>query len=291
MISVALCLGHRRFRLSWRRRWTQLCSSSDRPKWGKADDVPLRTMAGPPFRPWASPRRARGSERLGGDFQRPGHLIAHAPGQPAGRATSLERTRSTPRRLGRVRRMPSPNPGRMSGRPQFEPRSTEPKVRGSNPLGRATCPGRSCVFAGVSSRRTRSAVRRSEARERFRAIFWRTFWRTPRTELLAARALARTSAPTRRLRSSRPDIHGRSVARDFEPGHMGVVRSHVRPWQGHARVHVLWHHGRSDSRACLPSVVRPAVPGPRAARSRAPGGQRDERHTSQPSGDQPRLRD
>ena len=63
--------------------------------------------------------------------------------------------------------------------PALDHRSTEPKVRGSNPLGRATCLGRSCAFAGSFSGPSQARTRRSEARERFWAIFWRTFWRTP----------------------------------------------------------------------------------------------------------------
>jgi hypothetical protein len=52
-------------------------------------------------------------------------------------------------------------------------RSTEPKVRGSNPLGRATCLSGSCAFPGASSLARVTRARRSEPRERFCATFWR----------------------------------------------------------------------------------------------------------------------
>jgi hypothetical protein len=59
----------------------------------------------------------------------------------------------------------------------IEPRSTEPKVRGSNPLGRASSLCSLRAFAGVRSEGGKRFVRRSEARERFWPIFWRLFWR------------------------------------------------------------------------------------------------------------------
>jgi hypothetical protein len=46
-------------------------------------------------------------------------------------------------------------------------RPIEPKVRGANPLGRATRLGRSYAFAGTSLWPRTTRVRRSEARERF----------------------------------------------------------------------------------------------------------------------------
>ena len=55
---------------------------------------------------------------------------------------------------------------------------TEPKVRGSNPLGRVTQLGRSCAFAGTSVRMRMASVRHSEVRERTWLIFWRHFLAT-----------------------------------------------------------------------------------------------------------------
>ena len=52
-------------------------------------------------------------------------------------------------------------------------RSTEPKVRGSNPLGRASRLGIWCAFPGTSLPALRTQVRGSGARERF----WPSFWR------------------------------------------------------------------------------------------------------------------
>jgi hypothetical protein len=72
------------------------------------------------------------------------------------------------------------------------PRSTEPKVRGSNPLGRASSLGSLWAFAGTSSRPPQTPVRRSEARERFWLIFWRLFWRRQQTASMASQLRGRT---------------------------------------------------------------------------------------------------
>jgi hypothetical protein len=58
-----------------------------------------------------------------------------------------------------------------SGLGSIRLRSTEPKVTGSNPVGRATRLGRSCTFAGTSSLALTTQVRGSEARDRFWPIF------------------------------------------------------------------------------------------------------------------------
>jgi hypothetical protein len=121
------------------------------------------------------------------------------------RALELQRRRHRRADAGhRLRRHSRAGPvaattsGALLGRAaiRLEPRSTEPKVRGSNPLGRATQLGRSCAFAGDSPSVRKITVRRSEARERFLAIFWRTFWRTPRRT--RSRPALTSLSPTRR---------------------------------------------------------------------------------------------
>jgi hypothetical protein len=78
-----------------------------------------------------------------------------------------------PRRAGEGPRRSSRCRLRDWPRLSVEPRSAEPKVRGSNPLGRAPRLGRSSALAGSSFLRRATRVRRSEACERF----WPTFWR------------------------------------------------------------------------------------------------------------------
>ena len=55
------------------------------------------------------------------------------------------------------------------------PPPTEPKVRGSNPLGRVTRLGRWWAFPGASLPALGTRVRGSEARERFWPSLWRVF--------------------------------------------------------------------------------------------------------------------
>jgi hypothetical protein len=75
---------------------------------------------------------------------------------------------------------PGLEPGTPFGYGAVELRSTEPKVRGSNPLGRVARLGRSCAFARASPPARTTWVRCSEVGERFWSIFWRLFWRHPR---------------------------------------------------------------------------------------------------------------
>jgi hypothetical protein len=128
-------------------------------------------------------------------------------------------------------------------------RSTEPKVTGSNPVGRVSYLGRSCAFAGTLSLTLTAQVRRSEGRERF-WLFSGALFGAPRALRLMRRGTGRSSSRPPQRRTTR------GASRAPRAGHRHRATADPRPSASSA-------HRRSTRQAGCPQARAEGAPAPR----------------------------